>query len=103
MIVLWTDSAIEELQEINDYLTFSAGIKIANKITNAIVDKTLLLEKNPGIGQVEELLKHKKKDIRHLVDGHYKIVYFIEDNYVIVATVFDCRQDPAKLENTIIS
>ena len=53
MIVLWTDSAIEELQEINDYLTFSAGIKIANKITNAIVDKTRCSKKIPASGKLK--------------------------------------------------
>lgn len=99
MKVLWTDSAIEDLQAIHDYLEYSAGLKIANKITNSIVDKTILLEQNSGIGQVEELLKHKYEEIRYLVEGHYKIVYYLQQNLVIVATVFDCRQDPTKLEN----
>jgi plasmid stabilization system protein ParE len=98
MIVLWSDSAIEDLQEIHDYFIAKASFKIANKITNSIVDKTISLENNPRIGQAEELLKHKKEEIRYLVDCNYKIVYFIDKNYVIIATVFDCRQDPKKLE-----
>jgi plasmid stabilization system protein ParE len=99
MTVLWTDSAIEDLQGIHDYLFSAASLKVASKITNAIVDRTLLLEKNPRIGQIEELLKHRNEEIRYLVDGHYKIVYLIDGNFVIVATVFDCRQNPIKLEN----
>lgn len=99
VIVLWTDAAIEDLQGIHDYLYSVASLKIANKITNSIVDKTLLLEKNPKIGQIEELFKHRKEEIRYIVDGNYKIVYLINDNKVIVATVFDCRQNPSKLEN----
>ena len=102
MTVLWTDSAIEDLQGIHDYLFSVASLKVANKITNSIVDKSLLLEKNPRIGQIEELLKHRNEEIRYLVDGHYKIVYLIDGNIVIVATVFVCRQDPTKLENTKI-
>ena len=102
MIVLWTDSAIADLQEIHDYFISVASLKVANKITNSIVDKSILLENNPRIGQVEELLKHRKEEIRYIVDGHYKIVYFIDDNYVIIATVFDCRKDPKILENTKI-
>jgi len=97
MIVLWTDSAIEDIQQIHDYYIIIAGDKVANKITNSIVDKVILLEKNPRIGQLEDLLKHKKEEIRYLVNGNYKIVYFIEENQVIIASVFDCRQDPLKL------
>jgi plasmid stabilization system protein ParE len=97
MIVLWTDSAIEDIQQIYDYYNIIAGDKVANKITNSIIDKVVLLEKNPRIGQLEDLLKHKKEEIRYLVIGNYKLVYFIEKNQVIIASVFDCRQDPLKL------
>ena len=100
--VLWSDSAIEDLQRIHDYLFSVATLKVADKISNSIVDKTLLLEKDPRIGQIEELLKHRNEEIRYLVDGHYKIVYLIDGHFVIVATVFDCRQDPKILENTKI-
>jgi toxin ParE1/3/4 len=102
MTVLWTDSAIEDLQGIHDYLFFIASLKVADKISNSIVDKSLLLEKNTRIGQIEELLKHRNEEIRYIIDGHYKIVYLIAGNFVIVATVFDCRQDPKILENTKI-
>ena len=102
MIVLWTDSAIEDLREIHDYLFSEASLKVANKITDSIVDKTILHEKTPRIGQVEELLKHRKEEIRYIIDGHYKIVYVIDGNYLIITTVFDCRQDPKKLEDTKI-
>ena len=102
MIVLWSDSAVEDLQEIYDYFSTSASLRVADKIINAIVDKTISLENNPGIGQIEELLKHKKEEIRYLIEGNYKIVYFIEEIYIIVLTIFDCRQDPKKLENTVV-
>ncbi len=102
MIVLWSDSAIEDLQEIHDYYATSANAKVADKIVNSIVDLTIGLDKNPRIGQTEELLNHKKEEIRYLVEGNYKIVYFIDKNYVIIATVFDCRQNPKKLTGTNI-
>ncbi len=98
--VLWSDSAIEELKEIHDYFVVAAGLKIATKIVNAILDKSILLEKNPRLGQEEDLLKHKSQQIRYLVEGNYKIVYFIAKNHVVIATVFDCRQNPKKLAET---
>jgi len=100
--VLWTDSAIDDLQGIHNYLFSATSLKVANKITNSIVDSSLLLEKNPRIGQIEELLKHRNEEIRYLVDKHFKIVYIIDGNFVIIAAVFDCRQDPTILKNTKI-
>ena len=101
MIVFWTDSAIEDLQKIYSYLSTVASDKIAINTTNSIVERTISLEHNPRIGQIEELLKHYKKEIRYIVEGHHKIVYLIDDYYVIILTVFDCRQDPKKLEDSV--
>ena len=97
IIVLWSDSAISELQAIHDYYLTKANLKVAHKIVNSIVDKSLLLSDNPRMGQVEELLKHRKDEIRYLVEGNYKIVYTIKGHIVLIASVFDCRQDPKKL------
>jgi len=93
-----TDTAIEELRAIYDYFYFKVGKPVADKISNAIVDKTLLLEQTPRIGQKEELLASMNKEIRYLIEGNYKIVYWIDENLVSIATVFDCRQNPKKLK-----
>ena len=95
--VLWSDSAISELQAIHDYYLTTASFKVAYKIVNSIVDRSLLLSENPRMGQIEELLKHRKDEIRYLVEGNYKIVYTIKGHIVLIASVFDCRQDPKKL------
>ncbi|PIV60683.1 MAG: type II toxin-antitoxin system RelE/ParE family toxin [Bacteroidetes bacterium CG02_land_8_20_14_3_00_31_25] len=96
--VVWSDSAIEELRNIYEYYYSKASKKVADKITNSIVDKTIMLEITPRMGQKEELLAHFKQEIRYLVQGNYKIVYLIKENIVSIATVFDCRQDPIKLK-----
>ena len=98
IIVIWSDSAIEELRNIYEYYYSKASKKVADKITNSIVDKTIMLEITPRMGQKEELLAHFKQEIRYLVQGNYKIVYLIKENIVSIATVFDCRQDPIKLK-----
>jgi len=102
IVVLWSDSAMDELQEIYDYYKLKANDQIADKISNAIIDRTILLEDNPRMGQREEIFKDKYKEIRYLVEGNYKIVYLIADDFVIIATVFDCRQNPKKLKETLI-
>ena len=56
IVVLWSDSAMDELQEIYDYYKLKANDQIADKISNAIIDRTILLE--------DKLIK---KSRRHLI------------------------------------
>jgi toxin ParE1/3/4 len=97
IVVIWSDSAIEELHNIYSYYYQIASKRVADKLSNALVDKTLLLEQTPRIGQAEEMLAHLQKEIRYLVCQNYKIVYWIDENIVTIATIFDCRQNPIKL------
>ncbi len=75
-----------------------AGKHVADKITNAIVEKTIILKHKTRIGQKEELFADKYQEIRYLVEGNYKIVYLIENDFIIISTIFDCRQNPTKLK-----
>lgn len=97
--VFWTDTAKYQLEDIFDYYKLKASIKVAKKLVGEIVDKTLTLEKNPTVGQKEELLTKRKNEYRYLVEGNYKIIYWIEENYVKIASVFDCRQNPKKIKS----
>ena len=99
IVVVWSDSAIDELRDIYDYFRSKAGNRIADKMVNAIVDQTLILEQSPRIGQIEELLTYLNMEIRYLISSNYKIVYMIDENLITIATVFDCRQNPKKLKN----
>jgi len=58
----------------------------------------LKLQESPQIGRKEELLVDRKFEYRFLVVENYKIIYWIEDNYIKIATVFDCRQNPEKIK-----
>lgn len=98
IVVIWSDAAIAELRDIYDYYFFKASKKVADKLANAIVDQTILLEQTPQMGQPEEMLMHLQKDIRYLLHRHYKIVYWREENIISIATIFDCRQNPKKLK-----
>ncbi|SEW48182.1 Plasmid stabilization system protein ParE [Chryseobacterium wanjuense] len=100
--ILWSQFAEDKLYDIFHYYKFKAGIKIAKKIVNEIVDKTLILEQNSQAGQIEELLIERKQEFRYLVSGNYKIIYYInlKTKRIIIANVFDTRQNPLKLNET---
>jgi plasmid stabilization system protein ParE len=96
--VYWTDASINRLEDIFDYYKMNAGIEVARKIVGSIIDATINLETQPRLGQPEELLKDKGLEYRYLVQGNYKIIYWIEEPFVKIATVFDCRQNPVKMK-----
>lgn len=73
--VLWSDSAIKDLQDIHDYFLAKASLKVSQKLVTTIINKSDSLSSNPRLGQTEELLKHKNKEIRYLVEGNFKIIF----------------------------
>lgn len=100
--VVWTQFAEDKLSDIFDYYKIKAGLKTAKSIAAKIVDKTINLEKHPEIGAVDELLQSRSQQFRYLVSKNYKIIYYV--NYktrnVVIANVFDTRQDPQKVLET---
>ena len=97
--VLWTDSSLAQLQEIFDYHSIIVSTSVASKIVKRIVKKSLLLESNPLIGVKEPLLTNRTFEYRFIVVTNYKIIYRFNDNIARIVSVFDCRQNPQKIEN----
>lgn len=97
--VVWTKFAENKLIDIFEYYKKKASLKVAKKITVKIVNQTINLKKQPKIGAIEELLKDRPQEFRYLVSTNYKIIYYInfETKKIIIANVFDTRQNPDKL------
>jgi len=77
--VLWTDSALSQLEDIYDYKK--------------------ILEANPLIGGKESLLSERPFEYRFLIKNNYKIIYRFNENLIRIISVFDCRQNPKKIVN----
>ena len=95
--VFWTETALNQLRDIFDYYKVKANQRVARNIVKKIVNRTIQLERNPKSGSREPLLESRKFEYRYLVEGNYKIIYWTEDNYVKIASIFDSRQNPEKL------
>jgi len=97
MVIFWTKPAIKDLRKIFNYFKLKASINLAHKITNSILAKTSILETH-SIGVKEQLLAQLKQEHRYIIEGNYKIIYFIKDSTVYITHVFDTRQNPDKLK-----
>jgi|OpeIllAssembly_1097287.scaffolds.fasta_scaffold851533_1 plasmid stabilization system protein ParE len=96
--IFWTDSARLQLEDIFKYYHENAGLKIAQKLKNQIYNRTNQLETFPESGPREPLLSARRFDYRYLIEGNYKIIYWIDNQNIKIAAVFDCRQNPAKMK-----
>lgn len=101
MRVEWTSLAKEQVTRILDYCVLYCASGVAGRLAEKFNRNTFLLEQNPYLGSVEQLLHHKKKEYRCLIEGYYKMIYYIENDIVYIAALWDCRQEPCKLTKRI--
>lgn len=99
MKVYWTQFAEDKLEDIYNYYEFKAGITVAQNLVNGIVDTSIALNKQPYLGQKEELLAERIQDFHYLVFRNYKIIYQIDETNeaVFIVSIFDTRQNPNKI------
>lgn len=79
------------------YYKEKVNTTVAKKLVKGIIDRTIQLQHNPNSGPKEPLLSHQKYEYRYLVEGNYKINYWVENNLIKIAAVFDCRHNPDKM------
>ncbi len=94
----WSDDAIEDLQNIHDFITQYSKNR-AQKIVERIFERITILESGfVRIRQVEELLKEREFEYRYLLEDSYKIIYRITVDKVEIVKIFDVRQNPIKIK-----
>ncbi len=100
MKLVYSEYALEQLQQILDFLIYGQGVppQKALEIRDKILDKADTILSNVYAPQREEFLEHLQLSHRRLIVGNYKIVYTIKPDHVLITDVFDTRQDPDKMK-----
>lgn len=101
--IFWTDFSKRQLRKIFSFYLENASLRVAQKLTIGIVEKTFMLSTRPKVGQKEELLKDRKQEFRYLVFKNYKIIYWInyQKNQIEITDIFDTRQNPKKITQNV--
>lgn len=94
MRLVYTEQALESLQEVLDFNASKIPQKKRVEIRDRIIAKADLLLQNPYMGQKEAYLNHLQQSHRRIIEGHYKIV----DQKIYITDIFDTRQDPEKMK-----
>jgi len=101
MTVRWLGSAIKDINTIYDYY-IARNAKAATNIYNTLLNETERLALFPKLAPLEPLLINMKYEFRSLVVlSDYKIIYFIMSETIYVYRIWDCRQDPDKLQSEV--
>ena len=98
MKVIWSQKAKESLKRIIGYIFLSFGEKTTEKFKDKVFQTEKTLAINPNIGPKEPLLNNYPKAYRSIVVNNLnKIVYYIENDTLHIAAIWDTRREPKTL------
>lgn len=75
--VIWTDSAIQVLNEIGEYISKESP-RYAELTVSRLFETTTIVEDHPKAGRI--VPEYRVPNIRELIYGSYRIIYKIINN-----------------------
>ena len=88
--VIWTDSAIQDLNDIGNYIAKDSE-RYAEITVARLFNSVNILEEHPKAGKM--VPEFEDELIRELIRGTYRIVYHIIDDFRIdIITVHNCAR-----------
>ncbi|MDD5231152.1 MAG: type II toxin-antitoxin system RelE/ParE family toxin [Candidatus Marinimicrobia bacterium] len=86
MIIIWTREALQNIIEIEDYISQNNSLN-AVEFTDSLISKCEYLIDNPNMGRIVPELS--ESNIRELIHKNYRIVYRHIDEEIQILTVFE--------------
>ena len=91
----WLRRASNELDAIHQFYSEFASEQVAKRRIGIIIHSVDLLQTMPYyLGRMDEDFTHIRS-YRYLIVLTYKVYYFVEDDGVYIASIWDCRQGGA--------
>lgn len=91
--IVWTNVSKFQLQEILEFFTIrNRNGEYSRKLYNKFKTELKIVAKNPEVG-----IKTKLDQIRGLIIEDYILFYEILEDRILILKVWDCRQNPDKL------
>jgi plasmid stabilization system protein ParE len=95
--VIWTNRALATLDNIFEFYKEKSE-NAAIKIVNRLYYSAGTLKTFPNAGAIEPLLDGFSVCFRSLVvEKHFKLIYYTDENRVYITEVWDTRQNPYRL------
>ena len=97
MRVIVLPCANQRLRAIIAYYREFAGERVAARLKHRLLSRLRDLERAERTWPIEEYLEHEGKGHRKMLEGNYKIIYWIDGDKAIVTDFFDVRRDPKEM------
>ena len=90
MKVLWTASALAQLQAIHDYLAQTSP-DYAVRIIDRLTRRSIQIANFPNSGRM--VPEYDRKEIREVIEGRYRIIYLVEFAQMrVLAVIHSARE-----------
>jgi addiction module RelE/StbE family toxin len=90
--IIWTFKAQNDRKTIFEYWNNRNKSKnYSKKLNQLLVESLNIIAIRPFIGKKTEM-----KNVRTKIIRDYMIFYEITEKYIVVLTIWDCRQNPVK-------
>ena len=86
---------MEDIKVIFEYIKENSSVNSARKFRKKIFDKAAFLKSFPQLGK-QSKAKFLLQEIRFLIEGHFKIVYRLEEDLITILAIIDSRTNPSK-------
>ena len=95
MKILWNKRAVTQLHQIEDYILSNFGERVRREFMDEVEQAVLLLADMPAKGKLDPLFAHRKQEYRSIVVRRLnKIVYYVKDDIIHIAAMWDTRREP---------
>ena len=96
MQVTWNKKALTQLDAVMRYGSQEFGERTTQRLYARIMSYEPLLAANPRLGVAEPLLAGRKREYRSIVVHKlFKLVYYVKDDILHIAALWDTRREPA--------
>lgn len=99
MRIEWSEQARADLRVILSYVGMEFGCRKGMEVMNGIRSRAELLKDFPTLGRRFVGDPELGITYRALTDKMYRIVYFVDEDRIVIVTVWQNRQDISRLKH----
>ena len=92
MKVEWTESALEQLWAIHEYIAQNSP-EYAQRVVDRLTRRTQQIRNFPLSGRM--VPEHDRPQLREIIEGQYRIIYYIKPDQIdVIAVIHSTQQTP---------